>query len=175
MASRTFKIVPANEHDRKMLEQLFAYKTFFPEESSTPPLPATPDPGFDYRQFFIFMNTDREGHLAVYTRDEIEAADFDQYIPDADWTDRYYLSAIPTVSETFLDIYQPRNLISFLSYEYPRQAVPPAVVGTFFTIIGYPAQADFPDVGLPNRLYLDLTTNSLYRWDSDTEAYIAVS
>jgi len=173
MASRTFKIVPENDHDRKMLEQLFAYKTFFPEESSIPALPATPDPTFDYRQFFIFMNTDRDGHLAVYTRDEIDAADFDQYIPTADWTDRYYLSAIPSVSETFLDIYQPRNLISFLSYEYPRSAITPAVVGTFFTTIGYSSVADFPDTGMSNRLYLNLETGTTYKWNGTK--YVLIS
>lgn len=121
------------------------------------------------------MNTDNDGHLTVYTRDEIKAAEFNQYIPDEDWTDRYYLSKIPVISETYLNNNQPVNNRSFLSYEYPRQIIPTQITSQIFTIIGYNQISDFPEVGMDNKIYLDLKNNTLFRWNVEARRYNRLS
>lgn len=39
----------------------------------------------------------------------------------------------------------------------------------------FATKAAFPNEGLPNQLYLDLSTNNLYRWDSDSFDYVSTS
>ena len=41
-----------------------------------------------------------------------------------------------------------------------------------FNIKEYDSVAEFPEEGKPMRLYLDRSTNALYRWDEETSKYI---
>lgn len=42
-------------------------------------------------------------------------------------------------------------------------------------IVEYKTKAEFPNIGIGNRLYIDLTGNKAYRWDSDKMAYVCFS
>lgn len=98
MDKKYFKIVPANSADAAQLYAILTGKTFYPEASSVPPLPAAFAAGFDYRQFFILIGFNREGEAIVYTRSEYTVGQFNtNVIPAADWTSRYYMSIAPTV------------------------------------------------------------------------------
>lgn len=42
-------------------------------------------------------------------------------------------------------------------------------------IVEYKTIAEFPNIGIGNRLYIDLTGNKAYRWDSEKMAYVCFS
>lgn len=42
-------------------------------------------------------------------------------------------------------------------------------------IVEYKNLHEFPNIGIGNRLYVDLENNCLYRWDSVTYTYVLVS
>lgn len=44
-----------------------------------------------------------------------------------------------------------------------------------FNVKEYESQAEFPEEGKPMRLYVDLSTNSLYRWDEENSVYVNTS
>lgn len=44
-----------------------------------------------------------------------------------------------------------------------------------FNVKEYESQAEFPVEGKPMRLYVDLSTNSLYRWDEENSVYVNTS
>lgn len=123
--ARYFKITGANAADIAQIAVMMRSKTFYPEATSTPALPASYDPAFDYRQFFIVIGFDKDGYAIVYTRKDYTVNEFNtNVIPTADWTGRYYLSIAPTVAITpysELDAaghsYKTR-LDSFLSWDY---------------------------------------------------------
>ena len=123
---RYFKIIPANKQDADRLYYILTSRTFYPESTSTPPLPGAYDAGFDYRQFFKVIGFDNTGSALVYTRHQYEAADFDtDIILVADWTTRYGLTIAPTIVED--ETYSETSAIGrntntdlnvFLSWDY---------------------------------------------------------
>lgn len=123
MASRYFKIIGANANDQALIENLLVTKSFYPEASSTPALPATYSALFDYRQFLLLFEGRLDKYPIVYTRQSWTSAEFVvQAIPTADWTVKYGLSVAPTieeVSDSNISVYLKRTkLYSFLSYDY---------------------------------------------------------
>lgn len=122
MASRYFKITGATMADKEQIVKILTSKTFYPEISSNPPLPATYDDTFDYRQFFMLYEGRLDDAPIVYTRQEWTVAEFnDEAIPTDDWTDRYLLSTAPTVEEVNdprISIYGKAKTYAFLSYDY---------------------------------------------------------
>jgi len=123
MASRYFKIIGANANDQALIENLLVTKSFYPEASSTPALPAVYNALFDYRQFLLLFEGRLDKYPIVYTRQSWTSAEFVvQAIPTADWTAKYGLSIAPTieeVSDSNISVYLKRTkLYSFLSYDY---------------------------------------------------------
>jgi len=123
MASRYFKIIGANANDQALIENLLVTKSFYPEATSTPALPAVYNALFDYRQFLLLFEGRLDKYPIVYTRQSWTAAEFAiEAIPTADWTVRYGLSIAPTieeVSDSNINVYLKRTkLYSFLSYDY---------------------------------------------------------
>ncbi len=125
MDKRYFRLIPANNVDRDRLIYILKSKTFYPESTSTPALPGAYLLGFDYRQFFIFIGFDHDGHPIVFTRQEWTDVEFGtDCIPTADWTTRYGLSIAPTIEALpeYSEIVNGRNyatsIRSFLSYDY---------------------------------------------------------
>lgn len=41
-------------------------------------------------------------------------------------------------------------------------------------IVEYKTVAEFPNIGIGNRLYIDLTGNKAYRWDSHKAIYVCI-
>ena len=107
--ARYFKLATANNQDKEQLMQILQNKIFFPEATSNPALPAQPEPdfeagndlpNFDYRQFFKFMYSDKDGSPVVKTRSEYSVSDQNTYIvPTSAQTTRYRLTAAPTITE----------------------------------------------------------------------------
>jgi len=99
MNKKYFRIVPANSDDAARLFTLLENKTFYPEPTSTPALPAVFDYYFDYRQFFIVKsNNEKDGSIIIKTRSEYTVGQFGtDVIPTAEWTSRYKLSVAPTI------------------------------------------------------------------------------
>jgi len=125
MASRYFKIIGANANDQALIENLLVTKSFYPEASSTPALPAVYDALFDYRQFLLLFEGRLDKYPIVYTRQSWSVAQFNvQAIPTADWTAKYGLSVAPTIEEvndSNINIHNKRTkLYSFLSYDYQK-------------------------------------------------------
>jgi len=122
MASRYFKITGATLADKQQIIKILTSKTFYPEISSNPPLPASYDNSFDYRQFFMLFEGRLDDAPIVYTRQEWSVAQFNiQAIPIADWVSRYLLSESPTIEEvndTRISIYNKAKTYAFLSYDY---------------------------------------------------------
>lgn len=126
--SRYFKLIPVNESDRVICEALLKSKTFYPESSSTPALPASPDPSFDYRQFFRYIGIDPiSGYFVVRTREDIDEAGFGtDMVPTADWTTRYNMSSDPDVVAydeypDVVNVHKTRTDIdAFFVYSYPN-------------------------------------------------------
>lgn len=123
MASRYFKIIGANANDQALIENLLVTKSFYPEATSTPALPAVYNALFDYRQFLLLFEGRLDKYPIVYTRQSWKSAEFVvQAIPTADWTVKYGLSIAPTieeVSDSNINVYLKRTkLYSFLSYDY---------------------------------------------------------
>lgn len=126
MNKKYFLISPANAADMAQLKAIFGSKVFYPDIMSVPPLPATYDPTFDYRQFFIIMGFDNNGNAIVFTRSEYTVSQFNtNVIATADWTNRYYFTVAPTV--TALPNFTENtpngqsgktNIGAFLSYDY---------------------------------------------------------
>jgi hypothetical protein len=123
MASRYFKIIGANANDQALIENLLVTKSFYPEATSTPALPAIYDDTFNYKQFLLLFEGRLDKYPIVYTRESWTAVEFSsEAIPTADWTARYGLSIAPTieeVSDSNISVYLKRTkLYSFLSYDY---------------------------------------------------------
>lgn len=96
--ARYFKLETATAKDFEQLMWLLKNKIFFPEATSTPPLPATYTPGYDYRQFFKHISL-HGGMPVVRTREDKTPVQFGTaYVPTAEWTTRYGLSAAPTIT-----------------------------------------------------------------------------
>jgi hypothetical protein len=123
MASRYFKIIGANANDQALIENLLVTKSFYPEATSTPALPALYDALFNYKQFLLLYEGKLDKYPIVYTRQSWTVAQFNvQAIPPADWTVVYGLSIAPTVeevSDSIISVNLRRTkLYSFLSYDY---------------------------------------------------------
>lgn len=125
MNKKYFKITAANLADAKQLHWLLTNKTFYPESTSTPPLPGAFDGLFDYRQFFVIVEMLNDGSFVVFTRSEYTAITFGtNVIPTADWTNRYRMSIAPTITELpdYTEFYNGTNrkasIHSFLNYDY---------------------------------------------------------
>ena len=123
---RVFRIIPANDADRQAIRAILTSKIWFPESTSTPPLPATFTPGdnFDYRELLQFFSELPDGTFLVLTRKQYELNEFGvNVIPTADWTDRYYCSVAPTIEEynytSLVNGGNTRtNIDAFRSYDY---------------------------------------------------------
>ncbi len=97
--ARYFKLETANKKDYEQLMWLLQNKTFYPEATSTPSLPGSYSAVYDYRQFFRYI-AQYAGMPVVKTREDKSAAQFGvSYVPTAEWTTRYGLSAAPTIVE----------------------------------------------------------------------------
>ena len=123
MASRYFKIKGANANDQALIENLLVTKSFYPEATSTPALPALYDALFNYKQFLLLYEGRLDKYPIVYTRQSWTVAQFNvQAIPTADWTVVYGLSIAPTVeevNENNINVnFKRTKLYSFLSYDY---------------------------------------------------------
>jgi hypothetical protein len=126
MAAQYFKIQAQNLADYDQLLWLMKNKIFYPESSSTPALPVTPNSSFDYRQFFKFIGIERgDGGMIVKSRQVWTAAQFGTaVVPTADWTGRYKLSVAPVITELSDDyeLVAGRKVTTtadvFLSYNY---------------------------------------------------------
>lgn len=125
---RVFRIIPANEADREAIRYILTEKTWWPESTSTPPLPATFDPqanpNFDYRELLHFFADLGDGTYLVLTRKQYDLGDFGvNVIPTADWTNRYNCSVAPTIEEynytSLVNGGNTRtNIDAFRSYDY---------------------------------------------------------
>jgi len=117
-SNRVFKIIPANKEDYKKIEYLLKSRTFYPTN-----IPPTFSSDFDYRQLFVYMFPTENGFL-VYTREETTDTDFGiDYIPTADWTNKYYCSVAPTIElYNYTDIVNARRTMTgvfiFKSWDY---------------------------------------------------------
>lgn len=123
MASRYFKIKGANAEDDAIIEKLLITKSFYPESTSTPALPAIYSALFNYKQFLIPFDARLDKYPIVYTRQSWTVGQFNiEAIPTADWTVRYGLSIAPTIEEVndnAISVYNKRTkLYTFLSYDY---------------------------------------------------------
>lgn len=122
---RVFSLTPANAADSAALLWILQNKTFYPEATSTPALPASYDGAFDYRQLFKFIGF-RDGIPLVYTRKEYTTVEFGvNVVPTADWAARYKMSAPPTVTAItdYTDLTANgantnTGIDTFLSYDY---------------------------------------------------------
>lgn len=132
-----FKITALNKADFAQLVWLVGSKKFFPEFSSTPPLPRQPSGSFDYREFFIVDAVDdRERTVTVRTRQKYSVIEFGvNVVPTAEWVSRYGLSGAPNISgisivanrnSNFRALQSNGGKREFQVYEYP--------VGDYYTI-----------------------------------------
>lgn len=117
---RVFKIIPANKEDFERIQYILESRTFYPED-----IPASYDELYDYRQLFVYMGVSKDGTgFLVYTRAETDEANFGiDYIPTADWTDRYGVSVAPTIEIfPYTDIVNGRRTMTgvyvFKSWDY---------------------------------------------------------
>ncbi len=111
-----FTITAANRDDHAQLVWLFRNKQFFPEWSSTPPLPAALTQGFDYREL-VKLHTVGERSIFVRTRQQYTNEEFaTMVIPTEDWTSRYRLSAAPNIVGSIFDP-NPQLTSTFVFYE----------------------------------------------------------
>lgn len=123
---RVFRIIPANEADRKAIRYILSNKTWFPETTSVPPLPASyvPGDGYDYRELLQLFSELSDGSFLVYTRKQYELNEFSvNVIPTADWTNRYYCSVAPTIEVYDYDVKvnggnTNTGIYTFRSYDY---------------------------------------------------------
>lgn len=125
MNKRYFRITPTNAADAAQLYWLMNNKTFYPEATSVPPLPASYSDIFDYRQFFVVVGMDNDGSFIVFTRSEYTGVEFGtNVIPTADWTNRYRMSIAPTITElpNYTEYYNGKDrkhtIHTFLYYDY---------------------------------------------------------
>lgn len=124
--ARYFKIQAANTADYEQLLWVMKNYIFYPETTSVPPLPASPNISFDYRQFFKFLGIERgDGGMIVKTRQDYTAITFGtSAVPTADWTAKFKLSVAPTIIElanTYENVFErtiKTTADSFLSYNY---------------------------------------------------------
>lgn len=120
-----FKLTVATAQDYEQLMWLLKNKRFYPELTSTPPLPAVPNGSFDYRELMILWGLEKmDGMPIVRTRSKYSLANFDvNVVPVADWTTRYKLSAPPTITAIANDLDLPATrttFYGFLNYNYPN-------------------------------------------------------
>jgi len=123
-----FKIIAATTADYNAMMAVLNTKTFYPEPTSTPALPASGTAGFDYRQLFKMIGLDRDGMPIVKTREPYTVAQFNvNVVPTADWTGRYYLVTAPTIvalpdnTEYVNGVKTNYTADVFLSYNYPPE------------------------------------------------------
>jgi hypothetical protein len=124
MNQRYFKITANDVNDAKQLKTILLTKKFYPETTSTPPLPATVTGGFDYRKLFLVIEIQNDG-IIVLTRSEYTVAQFNvNVIPTLDWTTRYNLSLAPTITSLpeYTEYRNGKNtttsIHAFLNYDY---------------------------------------------------------
>lgn len=122
---RVFRIIPANDADRQAIRYILTEKTWWPEPTSTPPLPGSFDPqaNFDYRELLQFFSELPDGTFLVLTRKQYELNEFGvNVIPTADWTNRYNCSVAPTIEEynytSLVNGGNTASLDAFRSYDY---------------------------------------------------------
>lgn len=124
--ARYFKIQAANKADYEQLLWLMKNHIFFPEPTSVPPLPSSPDLLFDYRQFFKFLGVERgDGGMIVKTRSNYTSASFaTDVVPTADWTSKFKLTVAPTIielPETYENVFERKITTTadvFISFNY---------------------------------------------------------
>lgn len=104
--TRYFKLTVDNKQDYDQLMWVLTNLTFFPNATTTPALPVSNTPGFDYRQLFKYFGLDKStGMPIVKTREIIDATTFDNdIVPTGEWVTVYNLTASPTVSEITEDL-----------------------------------------------------------------------
>lgn len=123
---RYFKIAGLSDKDIKQIEFILRSKIFYPDFYSNPKLPETPNENFDYRQFFILINSRVDVYPIVYTREELTVDEFkEKIIPDEHWA-MYYVDETPDIvgisenDEVFISRFDPSFRIIFTSYSYPQ-------------------------------------------------------
>lgn len=123
--AKFFKLTPVTAADYEPLMWILMNKTFYPEPTSTPALPAVYDNSFDYRQLLVYVGKDADGNPIVKTRKDYTTGTFaTAVIPTADWTTRYRLASAPTITVSTVDDFDSRGLntfakpIIFQSYQY---------------------------------------------------------
>lgn len=104
--SRYLKISVNNKQDYDQLMWVLTNIIFFPNATTTPPLPGSNTPGFDYRQLFKYFGLDKStGMPIIKCREILSAFDFStNYVPEQEWIDIYKLSAIPDITEMSEDL-----------------------------------------------------------------------
>lgn len=127
--SSYFKIIGATAADTAILQDILSKRTFYPNATTDPALPALADAdpvNFDYRQLFRFVGIDTDGGVIVHTRSLYSVADWDtKIVPTAEWTASYRLSAPPTIALSAYSKYDANGrqnettLDVFKSYNYP--------------------------------------------------------
>ena len=124
--ARYFKIEAANKADYEQLLWVMKNYIFYPEPTSVPPLPASPNVLFDYRQFFKFLGVERgDGGMIVKTRQDYTTGTFaTAVVPTLDWTIKFKLSVAPTITalaNNYENVFERKITTTadvFLSYNY---------------------------------------------------------
>lgn len=131
MKYRFFQIIGANTQDIKQINFILNSKIFYPDFYSDPKLPDKPDAEFDYRQFFIVINPKVDGHIVVYTREELTVQEFkESIILDSHWS-MYRVSTVPVINgiqENLIAKFDPNFRTIFTSYSYPKGDYRPLIV-----------------------------------------------
>lgn len=128
-----FKIIAANKIDFDQIFWLLQSKRFFPEPTSTPPLPAQPSASFDYRELMRLESVDyNTKSFIVRTRQKYSLVNFSiNVVPTADWTARYRLSTAPTIQSVSTD-YNPtqfKTTVSpFINFVYTNLVTAPEIL-----------------------------------------------
>lgn len=120
--NKIIKITPQNKQDFNQIDWVLQNYKFYPNLESTPPLPNSFDPDFDYRQFLIYVSlTPEKDAFLVCLREQLDdIADFQDMVSDSDWTDKFNCSEIPTI-EFYNDLQFTRTATFnpiFLHYDY---------------------------------------------------------